>query len=264
MPNEKKSNEKKSIENSTKRRSVALITGAAKRIGRQTAKELHQAGFNIIIHYNLSKDAAQELVNELNATRADSANLIQADLTDVQEVNRLGQNSTAIFGRIDVLVNNASSFYPTPVGKVTTEQWQDLMATNLQAPFFLIQSLEKELRRCNGCVINMVDIHAERPLLEYPVYCVAKAGLVMLTKSLSRELAPKIRVNGIAPGAILWHENELTEQDKQQVLDEISLKRLGSPKDIAKAILYLTKADYVTGQILAVDGGRSVNGGEKA
>jgi len=243
---------------------VALITGAAKRIGRQTAIELHDAGFNVIIHYNSSLAPAEELANELNARRTNSAKLLQADITNSAQVIRLGKDAPSLFGRLDVLINNASSFYPTPVGGVADEQWDDLMSTNLKAPFFLIQELKGELTRCNGSVINMVDIHADRPLLEYPVYCMAKAGLVMLTKSLSRELAPKIRVNGIAPGAILWHENELTEQDKQQVLDQISLKRLGSPMDIAKAILFLTEASYITGQILAVDGGRSINGGEKA
>ena len=248
----------------TKNDKVALITGAAKRIGKQTAIELHQAGYNVIIHYNSSLAPAQALVDQLNELRSNSAKLLQADITDIEQVKSLGEQAPKLFGRLDVLVNNASSFYPTPVGEVTIEQWNDLMSTNLKAPFFLIQTLQKELTRCNGVVINMVDIHADRPLLEYPVYCMAKAGLVMLTKSLSRELAPKIRVNGIAPGAILWHENELTEQDKQQVLEQISLKRLGSPEDIAKAILFLTEAKYITGQILAVDGGRSINGGEKA
>jgi len=243
---------------------VALITGAAKRIGRQTATELHAAGFKVVIHYNQSKAPAEDLLNQLNNTRPDSAKLLQTDLADMDQVNQMGKSAILLFGRIDVLVNNASSFYPTQVGTVSQEQWHNLMATNLQAPFFLIQSLKDELAKRNASVINMVDIHADRPLLEYPVYCMAKAGLVMLTKSLSRELAPKIRVNGIAPGAILWHENELTEQDKQQVLKQISLKRLGSPEDIAKAILFLTSADYITGQILAVDGGRSIYGGEKA
>jgi len=243
---------------------VALITGAAKRIGRQTVLELHSAGFNVIIHFNHSKCAALELKNHLNNIRPDSAKLLQTDLGNMEQVNKMGKNAIALFGQVDVLVNNASSFYPTPVGTVNEDQWNDLIATNLQAPFFLIQSLKEELEKRNGNVINMVDIHADRPLLKYPVYCMAKAGLVMLTKSLSRELAPKIRVNGIAPGAILWHENELTEQDKQQVLEQISLKRLGSPEDIAKAISFLTTASYITGQILAVDGGRSIYGGEKA
>lgn len=243
---------------------VALITGAAKRIGQQTARTLHNAGYNVIIHCNNSVDPAIEFCNELNAIRSNSAKYIRADLAITSEVEKLAKDSLSSFQRIDLLVNNASSFYPTEVGNVDDEIWNDLMATNLKAPFFLIQALQNELKERKGCVINMVDIHADKPLFEYPVYCMAKAGLAMLTKSLSRELAPNIRVNGIAPGAILWHENELSESDKAQVLSEISLNRLGTPQDIADAILFLTNADYITGQILAVDGGRSAAGAKKA
>lgn len=243
---------------------VALVTGAAKRIGKNTAVTLHEAGYRVIIHCNNSTKEASELCNELNDIAPDSAAFVTADLTVTEEVNKLAVKAKSTFGRIDVLVNNASSFYPTEVSTVNEAVWDDLFGTNLKAPFFLIQGLLSALEETNGCVINMVDIHADRPLKSYPVYCMAKAGLVMLTKSLSRELAPKIRVNGIAPGAILWHENELSEQDKNQVLSEIGLQRLGTPQDIAQAILYMCNAPYVTGQILAIDGGRSVNGGAKA
>lgn len=243
---------------------VALITGAAKRIGKQTTTTLHNNGFNVIVHCNKSVEEAKSFVDELNTKRANSASWLSADLTSIDEVTELGNQAVAQFGRLDVLVNNASSFYPTDIDTATEQQWDDLFASNLKAPFFLAKTLKSELANNQGCIVNMVDIHADRPLLEYPIYCMAKAGLVMQTKSLSRELAPKIRVNGIAPGVILWHENELSENDKQNVVNEISLKRLGSPKDIAEAILFLCKADYVTGQILAVDGGRSIHGGEKA
>lgn len=243
---------------------AVLVTGAAKRIGKQTATLLHKNGYNIVVHCNNSTDAADLFVQELNSIRPDSAKRVAADITNFEELESLARQSIDAFGRLDMLVNNASSFYPTKVNDVTESVWDDLMGTNLKAPFFLIKHLQDELNKNKGNVVNMVDIHADRPLKDYPVYCMAKAGLVMLTKSLSRELAPNIRVNGIAPGAILWHENDLSEQDKQQVLSEIGLARLGSPEDIAEAILYMSKASYVTGQILAVDGGRSINGGSKA
>jgi len=243
---------------------VALITGAARRIGKQTATTLHAHGYNVVIHCNHSTTAAEELVDSLNQIRQGSAKYVRADLTNMTDVKSMAESAVSCFGRLDVLVNNASSFYPTDIDQATEQQWDDLFATNLKAPFFLSKALKSQLEANNGCIINMVDIHADRPLLEYPIYCMAKAGLVMQTKSLSRELAPKIRVNGVAPGVILWHENELSESDKESVVNEISLKRLGSPKDIADAILFLCHADYVTGQILAVDGGRSIHGGEKA
>ncbi|NVK23984.1 MAG: pteridine reductase [Gammaproteobacteria bacterium] len=243
---------------------VALITGGAKRIGRKTTITLHRHGYNVIIHCNNSAKEAEQLANELNNQRPSSAHFISADLTDVQQTKSLAEQASLIFGRVDVLVNNASSFYPTQVGEATEHQWEDLFGTNLKAPFFLIQSLKKTLIEHRGCVVNMVDIHAERPLKEYSIYCMAKAGLAMLTKSLARELAPDVRVNGVAPGAILWHENELSELDKQHVLNEIPLQKLGEPTDIADTILFLTEAKYVNGQIIAVDGGRSIHGGEKA
>lgn len=243
---------------------VALITGSAKRIGKQTAKTLHEQGFNIVVHCNQSVIEAQALVDSLNNIRANSASYIQADLNNHSEVLDLAKKAQSIFDRLDVLINNASTFYPTEVESVTEEVWDDLFASNLKAPFFLSQALTDELSKNQGVIVNIVDIHADRPLKGYPIYCTAKAGLVMLTKSLSRELAPNIRVNAVAPGPILWHDNDLTEQDKTQVLDEVLLKRLGSPVNIAEAILYLIQADYVTGHILAVDGGRSIYGGDKA
>ena len=243
---------------------VALVTGGAKRIGRQTATTLHEHGYNLIIHCNNSAEDAKQLVETLNNTRANSATYIAADLTDMTQLEALAEKSIQAFGKIDVLVNNASSFYPTQIAQTTEQDWNDLFGTNLKAPFFLIKALQSTLIKHNGCVINMVDIHAERPLKEYSVYCMAKAGLAMLTKSMARELAPQVRVNGVAPGAILWHENDLTEQDKAQVIKEIPLGKLGGPCDIANTILFLAQSDYITGQIISVDGGRSIHGGEKA
>lgn len=243
---------------------VALVTGSAKRIGKQTALTLHQQGYDIVIHCNNSTADAQTFMNELNVIRENSATYVQANLNHHDEVLKLAASALNAFSRLDVLVNNASTFYPTEVNEVDQSIWDDLFASNLKAPFFLIQQLTEELTKRNGSVVNIVDIHADRPLRGYPVYCMAKAGLVMLTKSLSRELAPNIRVNGVAPGPILWHDNELSDQDKQRVLDEVLLQKLGSPTDIAQAVSYLVQADYVTGHILAVDGGRSIFGGEKA
>lgn len=243
---------------------IALITGSAKRIGNEITRNLHAQGYKVIVHCNQSLDDAKQFAQELNQIRQDSADIVQADLLDLDDIGQMVASIQQRYGNLDVLINNASTFYPTEVGQVTPDIWDDLMGTNLKAPFFLIQGLQPLLAKGNGCVINIVDIHAERPLHGYPIYCTAKAGLVMLTKSLSRELAPNIRVNGVAPGAILWHENELTDQDKASVLNEVSLKRLGSPKDIAQAVSYLVNAEYVTGHILAVDGGRSAQGGDKA
>lgn len=243
---------------------AALITGSAKRIGKQTALTLHEQGFDVVVHCNKSAKEAQALVDELNTLRSNSATYLQADLNQHDQVKQLAEQALQAFGRLDVLVNNASTFYPTDVADVTEHIWDDLFASNLKAPFFLSQYLADELNQRQGVIINIADIHADRPLKGYPIYCTAKAGLVMLTKSLSRELAPNIRVNAVAPGPILWHDNDLTEQDKTQVLDEVLLKRLGSPTNIAEAILYLIQADYVTGHVLAVDGGRSIFGGDKA
>jgi len=238
---------------------VALITGAAHRIGAATATLLHQNGLNIVLHYRGSREKAQSLQKELNDLRENSVILIQADLHITNGLTALIEESVKAWGRLDVLINNASSFYPTKIGKATEEQWDDLMGSNLKAPFFLSQAAAPHLKKTNGCIVNIVDIHAERPLKEHPIYSMAKAGLVMMTKSLAGELGPEIRVNGVAPGAILWPEN-LDEVAKQRIVSRTFLKRQGKPNDISNTILYLIKdASYVTGQIIAVDGGRSLN-----
>jgi len=238
---------------------VALITGAAHRIGATTARLLHQNGMNIVLHYRGSREQAQAVQKELNDKRENSVILIQADLHITNGLPALIEESAKAWGRLDVLINNASSFYPSPIGKATEEQWDDLIGSNLKAPFFLAQAAAPYLKKHNGCIINIVDIHAERPLKTFPIYSMAKAGLAMMTKSLACELGPDIRVNGVAPGAILWPEN-LDEVAKQRIVSRTFLKRQGEPNDISKTILYLIKdADYVTGQIIAVDGGRSLN-----
>lgn len=238
---------------------VVLITGAAHRIGATTAKLLHQNGMNIVLHYRGSRESAQALQKELNEQRENSVIIIQADLHITSGLFTLIEESVKAWGRLDVLINNASSFYPTQIGKATEEQWDDLVGSNLKAPFFLSQAAAPHLKKSNGCIINIADIHADRPLKTFPIYSMAKAGLVMMTKSLACELGPDIRVNAVAPGAILWPEN-LDEVAKQRIVSRTFLKRQGEPNDISKTILYLIKdADYVTGQIIAVDGGRSLN-----
>ena len=238
---------------------VVLITGAAHRIGATTAKLLHENGMNIVLHYRGSREAAQAVQKELNDIRENSVILIQADLHKTNGLPALIEESVKAWGRLDVLINNASSFYPTLIGKSTETQWDDLIGSNLKAPYFLSQAAAPFLKKTQGCIINIVDIHAERPLKTFPIYSMAKAGLVMMTKALAGELGPEIRVNGVAPGAILWPEN-LDEVAKQRIVSRTFLKRQGEPNDISKTILYLVKdAGYVTGQIIAVDGGRSLN-----
>ncbi len=238
---------------------VVLITGAAHRIGATTAKLLHQNGMNIVLHYRGSREAAQSVQKELNEKRENSVILIQADLHVTNGLSTLIEESVKAWGRLDALINNASSFYPTKIEKATEDHWDDLMGSNLKAPFFLSQAAAPHLKKTKGCIINIVDIHAERPLKTFPIYSMAKAGLAMMTKSLACELGPEIRVNGVAPGAILWPEN-LDEVAKQRIVSRTFLKRQGNPNDISKTILYLIKdAEYVTGQIIAVDGGRSLN-----
>jgi pteridine reductase len=239
---------------------VVLITGAAHRIGATMARTLHQAGANIVLHYRASQQGARTLQDELNAVRPDSVSLVQGDLHKTTTLNELVLKAHAAWSRLDVLVNNASTFYPTPVGTVDETQWNDLIGTNLKAPFFLAQAAAPYLKRERGCIVNIVDIHAERPLKEHPVYSIAKAGLVMLTKSLAAELGPEVRVNAVAPGAILWPENEMDEETKQRIIARTFLKRQGNPHDIARAVLFLVRdADYTSGQVLTVDGGRSLN-----
>ena len=236
-----------------------LVTGGAKRLGAAMARKLHGAGADIVVHYHRSRPAADALVAELEALRPCSALAVCADLHDVDRLPALVDAAVARYGRLDVLVNNASTFYPTPVGTITPAQFDDLVGTNLRAPLFLSQAAAPALRATQGLIINMVDIHARRPLKAHPAYSAAKAGLVMLTKSLARELGPDVRVNGIAPGPVLWPERDLDETLKAEIVAKTALKRSGSPDDIARTALFLaTEAPYVTGQIIAVDGGRSL------
>ena len=239
---------------------VVLITGAAHRIGATTARTLHDAGANIVLHYKSSQIAAKALALELNSKRENSAQLAQGDLLDLKCLTGIVEQANSYWGRLDVLINNASTFYPTPVGLVNEEQWDELLGSNLKAPFFLAQAAASYLKIHNGCIVNIVDIHADRPLKLYPVYSIAKAGLVMMTKAMATELGPEVRVNAVAPGAILWPEHEMDEVVKNKILSRTLLKRQGSPSDIASAILYLVRdAGYVSGQVITVDGGRSIN-----
>ncbi len=222
-------------------------------------RALHAAGANIVIHYRSSAAAAKALRDELNAHRPRSALCHAANLLETDAMQPLVDAAVAEFGGLDILINNASSFYPTPVGRITPAQWDDLVGTNLKAPLFLSQAAAPALRARRGLIINLVDIHGLRPLRAHPVYCAAKAGLAMLTRSLARELGPEIRVNGIAPGPVLWPEVELADALKQEIIEKTALKRHGSPADVARTALFLAKdAPFITGQIIAVDGGRSL------
>jgi len=239
---------------------VALITGGAKRIGAITAQQLHKAGFNVVIHCRLSREAADNLATKLNETRANSAKVIQGDLNDETIYDNLIEQAVSAWNRLDALINNASSFYPTPIGGITIDDWNNLINSNMKAPLFLAQAAAPHLKKNKGCIVNMIDVHAQRPMKDHPVYCAAKAGLAMITQSLAKDLGPDIRVNGVAPGAILWPENDMPEHTKNLILERTSLKRPGEPIDIAKTIVFLvTNADYITGQIIAVDGGRTLN-----
>jgi pteridine reductase len=238
---------------------VVLVTGAAKRVGAALIRGFHARGARVAIHCHRSVEAADSLRQALNAQRADSAIVASGDLTDLQALSEIVSRTIEAFGRLDVLINNASTFYPTPIGKITPEHWDDLMGSNLRAPLFLSQAAAPHLRTTKGLIVNMIDIHAQRPLPEHTVYSTAKAGLIMLTKSLARELGPAIRVNGIAPGPILWPEGGMDEKIKAEIVSKTLLKRSGSPDDIVRtALFFAADAPYVTGQILAVDGGRSV------
>lgn len=239
---------------------VALITGAAKRVGAVIAKTLHSHEMKIIIHYHHSETAAQQLCDELNDTRPSSAHTIRGDVTRSEDCRNIIAAAQAHWGRLDALINNASSFYPSPLGQIDENVYEDLMGSNLKGPLFLAQAAIPFLEQTHGNIINITDIHAERPLKNYTVYCCAKAALVMLTKSLARDLAPKIRVNAVAPGAILWpnDDNDLSEKAKDYILGRIPLKRKGDPQDIANTVLFLLNQEYITGQIIAVDGGRSI------
>jgi pteridine reductase len=238
----------------------ALVTGAAKRIGAVIARTLHGAGANVAIHYNRSAADADRLAAELNGERAKSAFTVAADMLDIAAVERMAaQVLDRTGGRLDVLVNNASNFYPTPIGTITLEQWDDLVGSNLKAPLFLTQAVVPALRAARGVIVNIVDVHSQRPLRDHPVYGPAKAGLAMLTRSLAKDLGPHVRVNGVSPGAILWPDEGMSDGLRAAIIKQTALKRSGEPEDIAAAVLFLVRdAPYVTGQIIAVDGGRSV------
>jgi pteridine reductase len=239
---------------------TALITGAAKRIGAAIARELHGRGFNLALHYRASRVAAQALQAELEALRPNSTLLLQADLRDTPALIDLTAQAARAWGGLDALINNASDFYPTPIGEITETDWDKLLGSNLKGPLFLSQAAVPYLRARQGCIVNLVDIHAERPMSRHTVYNIAKAGLAMLTKSLAWELGPQVRVNGVAPGAILWPEQGLDEVEKQKILARTALKRPGTPADIARSVAFLIcDAPYISGHILPVDGGRSLN-----
>lgn len=239
---------------------VALITGASRRIGAEIARTLHQAGMNLCIHYRTSETEAQELVDELNAIREDSAIKIQQDLLEIDALPGLISKTDDHWGRLDLLLNNASTYYPTPVEDFTSRDWDILMGSNLKAPLFLSQAAAPLLAKHQGNIINIVDIFAERPKLGHTVYSIAKSGLLALTRSLARELGPHVRVNGVGPGAILWAEHESDEDSQQshkEIINRTALKRWGNPADIAAAVLFLLRdAPYITGHMIPVDGGR--------
>lgn len=238
---------------------AVLVTGAGRRIGAAIVRGLHAQGYRVIVHYRRSMAEAQALAGELNGVRPDSVRLLRADLAEIHDLSAMIESAAGHWGGLYGLVNNASAFYPTPFGQVTESQWDELFLSNLKAPFFLAQAAAAYLAPEGGCIVNMVDIYAARPTPGYAVYCIAKAGLAGLTRTLAVELAPKVRVNGIAPGAILWPESEPGAAGKEEILARVPLNRIGSPSDIAGAVnFFLSAAPYVTGQILAVDGGRSL------
>jgi pteridine reductase len=241
---------------------VALVTGGAHRLGATIARALHGLGMRLVVHYHASEAAAHALQKELNATRVDSVMLVRGDLANGEKLHRnLVYETVERFGRLDVLVNNAARFYPTPIGSATEAQWSDLVDTNLKAPMFLSQAAAPHLKKHNGVIVNITDIYGERPLPEYPIYSVTKAGLIMLTKSLTRELGPEIRVNAVSPGAVLWPAAGADEMAKQRLISRTPLKRVGEPEDIARAVVFIVRdAPFMTGQVIAIDGGRLVAG----
>ena len=238
---------------------TVLITGGARRVGAAIARELHAAGANLAIHFRKSAADAAKLAVELNDKRPKSAATIRADLLDVENLGALVEFSLRHFGTLDVLVNNASTFYPTRIGEITPAAWDDLLGTNLKVPLFLSQAAAPALKKSNGLILNIVDIHALRPLRDYTVYCAAKAGLQMITRSLAKELGPEIRVNGISPGPVMWPEHGGEEAARKKIIQRTILQKMGTPEDIARtALFFAASAPFITGQILAVDGGRSV------
>lgn len=241
---------------------VVLITGGAKRVGASICRLLHAAGANLMIHYRSSAGEARALQSELNLRRKNSAAIIQGDLLNLAMLPNLVQETISHFGRLDVLINNASTYYATELGEIGEEQWEDLLGSNLKGPLFLSQAAGPELRKRNGCIINITDMHVERPKKGYIVYSVAKAGLVTLTKSLAQELGPEVRVNAVAPGPVMWPEDnpQFDAVYRQRVISQTLLKRLGEADDVAKAVRFLIQdAPFITGQVIAVDGGRSLN-----
>ncbi|MAB58936.1 MAG: pteridine reductase [Verrucomicrobiales bacterium] len=238
---------------------VILITGSAQRIGAEIVETLHNDGACVAIHYLSSEDKAKALSHKLNKSRPDSAAVFNADLKNVKSIIDLINKVIKWQGRLDGLVNNASTFYPTPVGTITEDHWDEIFCSNLKGPLFLMQAASPYLRKNNGNIVNIIDIYAKKPLVDHTLYCSAKAGLAMLTRSLAKELAPEIRVNGVSPGAIIWPENNMKDATKKDILRQIPLNQIGEKSDIAGCVLYLMRdAKYVTGQIIAIDGGRSI------
>ncbi len=241
-----------------KQQRIALITGAARRIGAEIAKTLHQAGYGIILHYHQSEKDAANLTKALNRLRSDSAWMIEADFQSMYDVNSLIKQTFDVSNRLDVLVNNASDFYPTPMGSATERQWNDLMQCNLKVPFFLSQAAKPGLDKTRGCIVNIVDVYAKDALIHFPIYSISKSGLLGLTQSLAKEMAPKIRVNGVSPGVILWPENGI-DNKRDEMIKHIPLQKQGSPRDIANVVLFLVRdAHYITGEVITVDGGKSL------
>jgi pteridine reductase len=240
---------------------VVLVTAGARRVGAAICRRLHAAGANVVVNYLKSGADARALVKTLNARRADSALIVKANLLEPGSPRLLITTALRTYGRLDALVNNASSFYPTPMGKMNERAWNDLVGVNLKAPLFIAQAAARELKKRRGCIVNIVDIHAEFPLKDYAIYSIAKGGLAALTRSLARELAPAVRVNGVSPGPILWPDANIWKSPavRKAILDRTLLKRIGEPDDIARTVEFLlSEAPYITGQIIAVDGGRSV------
>jgi pteridine reductase len=236
---------------------VALVTGAARRIGAVIARILHAQGMRIAVHYRHSADSARELKAALNTKRSNSVELYPADLRQPAETARMVGDVVATWGRLDVLINNASTFYPTPFGTITENAWEDLIGTNLKAPLFLSQAAAPHLAKHAGCIVNLTDIYGQRPLREHPVYCTAKAGLIMLTRALARDLGPAVRVNAVAPGAILWPEEAPDDDFRARIVARAPLKRQGTPEELARAVLFFVRdATFSTGEMVAVDGGR--------
>lgn len=241
---------------------VVLVTGAARRVGAEIARTLHAAGANLVLHYRASAEEAERLAADLNTRRANSALARRRDLRDMVGLASLVDEAVAHFGRLDALVNNASSFFATPVGTIDEAAWDDLVGSNLKGPLFLAQAAAPHLAKALGCIVNITDIHAERPLKNYPLYCAAKAGLLGLTRALALELAPQVRVNAVAPGAIEWPENasDFPPDEQHAIVAHTLLKRIGSPGDIARTVKFMIfDAPYITGQVINVDGGRTAH-----